>query len=78
MTNILCFGCSFTAGIDKRYSWPMKIAIDNSDMEVYNFGLGGSSPMVSGFLLDAYLKANDKPSFVFFQISFMNTLSAND
>ena len=75
--DILCFGCSFTGGIESRYSWPMKMAIDYPKLTVYNFGLGGNSTMVSGFLLDAYLNTNKpNPKFVFFQVSRINRLAA--
>jgi len=75
--DILCFGCSFTGGIESRYSWPMKLAIDHPNLEIYNFGLGGNSTMVSGFLLDAYLNTNKlKPKFIFFQVSRIDRLAA--
>lgn len=67
--NIVCLGCSYTAGMpDDYYSWPEKLAELRPNDNVYNLAVGGSSLLFSLYTLDLF-KKEQTPSIVVFQIT---------
>jgi len=55
--NILCLGCSYTAGMPEQYySWAEKLSKIRSKDKVYNLAIGGSSVTLSLYLLEEFSK----------------------
>jgi hypothetical protein len=67
--NILCLGCSYTAGMpDDYYSWSEFLATERPSDNVYNLAIGGSSLLFSIYLLEQF-KEELNPDVIIFQIT---------
>lgn len=68
--NIICLGCSFTAGMPKNnyYSWAEKLSYLRPTDKIYNLSLGGSSILFSLYLLQE-IKKKVAVDFIIFQIT---------
>lgn len=76
--NIVCVGCSFTAGMpDSYYSWPEQLANLRPNNTVYNLGVGGASLLFSIYILDKFLKTT-KADKIIFQITHPHRFTSID
>lgn len=76
--NIVCIGCSYTAGMPENwYSWPESLANLRPNDTVYNLAIGGSSLILSIYILDSFLKTNTADK-VIFQITHPHRFTSID
>ena len=76
--NIVCVGCSYTAGMpDSYYSWPEKLANLRQNDTIYNLGIGGASLLLSIYILDTFLKTK-KVDEIIFQITHPHRFASID
>lgn len=75
--NIACFGCSYTAGMPDNdwYNWPETLAKLRSSDKIYNLAVGGSSLLLSLYLLEEFSKLI-KFDKVLFQITHPHRFSS--
>jgi hypothetical protein len=68
--NIICLGCSFTAGMPENgyYSWAEKLSYIRPNDNIYNLSLGGSSILFSLYMLQE-IKKKVTADFIIFQIT---------
>jgi|SaaInl5LU_22_DNA_1037371.scaffolds.fasta_scaffold104051_1 hypothetical protein len=68
--NIICLGCSFTAGMPENnyYSWPEKLSYIRPNDNIYNLSLGGSSILFSLYMLQE-IKKKVTADCIIFQIT---------
>lgn len=65
--NIACLGCSYTAGMPENdwYSWPEKLALIRSADNIYNLAVGGSSLLLSIYILEKFSKLINFDKIIF-------------
>lgn len=64
--NIVCLGCSYTAGMpDSYYSWPEKLADLRPKDTIYNLAVGGSSLLFSIYILEQIQKLINVDKIIF-------------
>lgn len=68
--NIICLGCSFTAGMPENsyYSWAEKLSYIRPNDKIYNLSLGGCSILFNLYLLQE-IKKTVAVDYVIFQIT---------
>lgn len=76
--NIVCLGCSYTAGMpEDYYSWPEKLAGIRKDDTIYNLAIGGASLILCLHILDIFL-SNHKADKIVFQITHPHRFTSID